>query len=217
MIVEDIRSFVRSFILTHENINYENLPEEKFNLIAAFEIYKGKVYIEYILPFYSDGIYCINEKLLNKMKKNGAFKNNEKELNEILWNINKVNYRKNILNAILNYLVDYQKKFIIGKSDLKPISMRAIAKELGVNVSVISRAVANKYVKMPNGENFKIKSFFRTKKDFTIEKISDILKKEGELTDKEISKLLYERCNIKLSVRTVNYYRNMEKLYIKRK
>lgn len=206
---EKIRDFVRGFILANENMEFEKLPVENFNLIAAVEIYRGKPYLEYILPFYADGLYEIDNKKLSKLKKHGIFKGLERELDELIFDIKRVNFRKNILHRILNYLIEYQKDFITGKAGMKPLSMRDLSTELGMNVSIISRAVAGKYLKLPDGNNLKLSSFFYSRKDWAIAQISDILEKRKSMKGRDLSLALFKKTGVRISVRTVNHYKKL--------
>jgi RNA polymerase sigma-54 factor len=58
--------------------------------------------------------------------------------------------RETLLN-IAERLVFYQSDFFLKKSSLVPLTMNALAKELSVHTSTVSRAIKNKYVQYPGG------------------------------------------------------------------
>jgi RNA polymerase sigma-54 factor len=81
-----------------------------------------------------------------------------------------------ILNSVLEYQRDYFEK---GPSFLKPLTMVDFARQLGVNPSTISRALANKYLECPWGIH-KMKFFFTapigtSDKRHVFEKIKEIV------------------------------------------
>lgn len=122
--------------------------------------------------------------------------------------------RRKTLTRIINAVLDYQKEyFIIGDSYLKSITMMDFAKQLGVNPSTISRAIANKYLESPRGIH-KMKFFFtapvdKIDKTHIFEKIKEAIVNEDKsapLSDSQIAKKL-ARMGIIISRRTVAKYR----------
>jgi len=117
-----------------------------------------------------------------------------------------------IINGILSYQHEYFEK---GDNYLKPMTMTEFAKQLGVNPSTISRALANKYCESPRGIH-KLKFFFtaavgHTDKRVIFEKIKAIIENEDKtspLSDTQISKRL-SREGIIISRRTISKYRDI--------
>ncbi len=76
------------------------------------------------------------------------------------WLIDAIEQRKTTLYRIARAVVDLQKEFFdYGLSHLKPLRMQEVADKVGVHVSTVSRAIADKYVQTPRGI-FPIKYFF---------------------------------------------------------
>jgi len=205
--VGEIRDFVNSFLLAGDNAPVERLPAEVFRFAGAVSYERGRLLIEYASPFYSSGLYSINRDVLEALKLSPALKGKRKELGRLLLDISRVNFRKNALDIVLKGLCGYQKDYVLKKGGLKPLSMRGFSAAAGLDVSVVSRAVAGKYIKLPCGETVKIRSFFLSRKDFTMAKISDILEKKKKISDRELSESLLKKTGLKIPVRTVNYYR----------
>lgn len=122
--------------------------------------------------------------------------------------------RRKTLTRIIEALLDYQKEYFVkGDNFLKSITMVDFAKQLGVNPSTISRAIANKYLESPCGIH-KMKFFFtapvgKTDKIYIFEKIKETIRNEDKsspLSDALIAKKL-ARMGIIISRRTVAKYR----------
>ncbi|MGQ9816978.1 MAG: RNA polymerase factor sigma-54 [bacterium] len=122
--------------------------------------------------------------------------------------------RRKTLTRIINAILEFQKEYFLkGEAFLKSITMMDFAKQLGVNPSTISRAIANKYLESPRGIH-KLKFFFtapvgKTDKIYIFEKIKEIITNEDKsspLSDAQITKKL-ARTGIIVSRRTVAKYR----------
>lgn len=113
-----------------------------------------------------------------------------------------------------------QQEFFLHGSALQPMRMEEIADALGTHVSTISRAVAQKYVRSPQGMQA-LRSFFQgsihqtSGEDTTasnIQKaIQTLIKKEdpsAPLSDEAIA-IALERQNIQIARRTIAKYRNI--------
>ncbi|MEO0095272.1 MAG: RNA polymerase factor sigma-54 [candidate division WOR-3 bacterium] len=124
--------------------------------------------------------------------------------------------RHKTLTKIAKALLEYQKDFFIKEDGiLKSITIVDFAKQLGVNPSTISRAIANKYLESPKGIH-KMKFFFtppvgNTDKTYIFDKIKETIENEDKtfpLSDIQIAKKL-ARMGIMISRRTVAKYREM--------
>ena len=103
--------------------------------------------------------------------------------------------------------IDQQREFLThGVRHLRPLSRAAVAQQLGVHESTVSRATASKYVMLPNGEVIPYAHFFTP--SLSVKDImKEVIEKEGKpLTDSEIVERLKER-GIHIARRTVAKYR----------
>uniref|UniRef100_A0A7C6AG32 RNA polymerase sigma-54 factor n=1 Tax=candidate division WOR-3 bacterium TaxID=2052148 RepID=A0A7C6AG32_UNCW3 len=130
--------------------------------------------------------------------------------------IRAIEKRRITLSKITKALLDYQKEYFLnGDSFLKSITIVDFAKQLGVNPSTVSRAIANKYLESPRGIH-KLKFFFTaplgsTDKSYIFDKIKETIQNENKsspLSDVQIAKKL-TRMGIIISRRTVTKYREM--------
>jgi RNA polymerase sigma-54 factor len=118
-----------------------------------------------------------------------------------------INQRRQTLFNITRCLVDQQRDFLEhGVRHLRPLSRAAVAQQLGVHESTVSRATASKYVMLPNGEVIPYAHFFTP--SLSVKDImKEVIEKEGKpLTDSEIVERLKER-GIHIARRTVAKYR----------
>jgi RNA polymerase sigma-54 factor len=118
-----------------------------------------------------------------------------------------INQRRQTLYNITRCLVDQQREFLQhGVRHLRPLSRAAVAQQLGVHESTVSRATASKYVMLPNGEVIPYAHFFTP--SLSVKDImKEVIEKEGKpLTDSEIVERLKER-GIHIARRTVAKYR----------
>src|SRR5207248_1344664 len=118
-----------------------------------------------------------------------------------------INQRRQTLYNITRCLVDKQEEFLQrGVRHLKPLSRAAVAAELGVHESTVSRATAGKYVMTPDGEVIPYSHFFTPSLS-----IKDVIKEMIEheatpLNDSQIMERLREK-GINIARRTVAKYR----------
>ncbi|KPK62739.1 hypothetical protein AMJ83_09935 [candidate division WOR_3 bacterium SM23_42] len=127
-----------------------------------------------------------------------------------------IEQRRKTMVRILDNLLEYQRDFFEkGYQYLKPITMTEFARQLSVNPSTISRALANKYIESPQGIH-KLKFFFNaplgdTDKRIVFQKIQEIVDNEDKtspLSDTQIAQKL-GRQGIMISRRTVSKYRDL--------
>jgi len=146
------------------------------------------------------------------------------KLGSAMWLMESVIQRRNTLYKITREIVRIQKDFFEhGPSHLKPLMMQEIAELIGMHVSTVSRALADKYIQTPQGL-FPMKYFFTggfqtgdgeaESNRAIMLKIAEMVKQEDKknpLSDEEImAKLAAE--NINIARRTIAKYR--EKLNI---
>src|SRR5205823_3401827 len=93
-----------------------------------------------------------------------------------------------------------------GVRHLRPLSRAAVAAELGVHESTVSRATAGKYAMLPNGQVIPFSHFF-TPSLSVKDMIKEIVEREkAPLTDAQIGERL-RREGVVIARRTVAKYR----------
>jgi len=118
-----------------------------------------------------------------------------------------INQRRQTLHNISRCLVGRQRAFLSeGVRHLVPLSRAAIAEELGIHESTVSRATAGKYVMLPTGEVIPFSHFFTPSLSIK-DVIKEFVERENRpLTDAEIADRLRES-GINIARRTVAKYR----------
>lgn len=133
-----------------------------------------------------------------------------KKLKEANFYVEALERRRITLIFIGKKIVEKNFAYLLNRSEkLETLKMKDIAKDLGVVVSTVSRAVKDKFIQTPRGV-LPLRYFFGNmqKREKAMEMIEEIIIKKGDCSDKEISQLLKER-GIKVARRTVNKYRRI--------
>jgi len=120
-----------------------------------------------------------------------------------------VQQRNHTMRRLMGLLAGEQRGFILGgDGDLRPLTRARLAKVLGVHESTISRAVAGKFVALPNGRIVSLAKFFDRSLSVR-DRVRALVESESRpLTDDEIAEAL-EREGVRVARRTVAKYRNM--------
>jgi RNA polymerase sigma-54 factor len=129
------------------------------------------------------------------------------------------------MSAIMNYQKAY---FLSGdERDLRPMILKDIAEEIGLDISTVSRVTSNKYVQTPYGTKL-LKEFFSEAmlnsegEEVSTKEIKKILEeaigeedKRKPLTDQQLAELLKEK-GYPIARRTVAKYREQLSLPVAR-
>jgi RNA polymerase sigma-54 factor len=119
-----------------------------------------------------------------------------------------INQRRQTIQKITNFLVEYQDDFLRnGIRHLKPLTRAMLAERTGIHESTVSRATAAKFVMLPSGQVIPFSDFFTASlsvKDLIKEMIAH---EERPLTDQEIAVKLREY-GYNVARRTVAKYRD---------
>ncbi len=130
--------------------------------------------------------------------------------------VNLLELRKSTLYKLILIIVEKQIGFFIG-SELKPLTMSEVAKELGFEESTISRAVSNKYIKCSRG-TYSLKSFFTNAVSKNLSSseiknyISSVIELEEHLTpytDQDLVDIVKQRYSLNIVRRTITKYRKL--------
>ena len=136
--------------------------------------------------------------------------------------INTLSQREMIMYNVMYAIIQRQKEYFFSGSDidLKPMILKGLAQELGIDVSTVSRALNNKYVQTPHG-TISVKYLFSESignNDVSSRKIKELIsqfiaqeKNTNPYTDEQICQYLTEQGH-KVARRTIAKYR--EQLHI---
>lgn len=133
--------------------------------------------------------------------------------------IRSIQQRQQTVQRIAVEILKHQREFLEnGPSQLRPLNMAQVAKEVGVHETTVSRAISGKYMATPHGV-FELRYFFthgvKTESGEDLSNtsvknaIADLIKAEPKkkpLSDDKLAKLLDQQ-GIKVARRTVAKYR----------
>ena len=151
-----------------------------------------------------------------------------RSLESARWLINSIHQRRATILRVMETIIDQQREFFEkGKDYLKPMILKDIADEIGMDISTISRVTNGKYVQTEFGV-FELKYFFSeriksdTGEDVSNKKIKslikEIIKNENSrkpLNDQKIAELLKEK-GFNVARRTVAKYREQMMIPVSR-
>jgi RNA polymerase sigma-54 factor len=155
----------------------------------------------------------------NKAQKDAALFVKQK-LDSAKWFIEAIRQRQQTLMITMSSIMEHQKEYFFTGDErkLRPMILKDIADEIGMDISTVSRVASNKYVSTPYG-TFLIKQFFSESmkneagEDVSTREIKKILEdsigeedKQKPLTDDKLAALLKEK-GYPIARRTVAKYR----------
>jgi len=155
----------------------------------------------------------------NKAQKEAALFVKQK-LDGAKWFIEAIKQRQQTLMFTMGAIMQYQKDYFLSgdETKLRPMILKDIADEIGMDISTVSRVASNKYVNTPYG-TFLIKEFFSESmkneagEDVSTREIKKILSdsvaeedKRKPLTDDKLAQVLKDK-GYPIARRTVAKYR----------
>ncbi len=144
----------------------------------------------------------------------------KQKLDAAKWFIEAIRQRQQTLFVTMSAIMHYQKDYFLSGDErkLRPMILKDIAEEIGMDISTVSRVANSKYVDTPYGTKL-IKEFFSESmkndqgEDVSTREIKKILEtviedegKKKPLTDEKLAKILKEK-GYPIARRTVAKYR----------
>jgi len=144
----------------------------------------------------------------------------KQKIDSAKWFIEAIRQRQQTLLVTMSCIMHYQEAYFLSgdERDLRPMILKDIAEEVGLDISTISRVTSNKYVQTPYGTKL-LKEFFSEAmlnsegEEVSTKEIKKILEdaigdeaKREPLTDQELADLLKEK-GYPIARRTVAKYR----------
>lgn len=221
-VVKEIRAVVDDFCLLELAHPLSSLapvtPASRGTKVASIEkcggggSQPGKYRIRYLRSHYARGRYVVNYKKLYELKARGTFAKGEfGRIRRLIRELELINMRQTMLYNIIQRIVEVQAAYFDTRSgdDLAPLTQVALADRLGVHRSTVNRAIHDKSLETPWGEEKPIRSFLRNRKWVTKRTLKRVLKdsKPGA-SDKTIMAVLKDKHGIQLARRTICAYRH---------
>jgi len=164
------------------------------------------------------GRYSINYNRFEKLIAEKKFTKGEiNRISALFKKLVLINRRTTTLYQVIYHLKEIQRKFFESENpkDLVPLTQSELARRIGVYPSSISRAITDKSILTPGGEEKPLTFFFSKKRvqNLLLEVLAEERReiKEGilssPLSDEEIRKRLEKQYGVSMSRRTVCKYR----------
>jgi len=222
-IVEEIRSLNPKPGSSRTVELWENAEPQAMSITPDFIIKEVEGKFEVILNNASIPNLNINKQFesiyLSKNPKAEAKDYVKKKIESAKWFINAVHQRRTTLKRVMESIVKLQREFFLyGPDKLKPMILKEVAEDIGMDIATVSRATKDKYVDTDFGV-LELKYFFSEKSatadgdDVSTrvvkERIRDIITIEDKrhpLSDQLISDMLTEE-GFTAARRTVQKYR----------
>lgn len=153
----------------------------------------------------------------------------KQKIDSAKWFIEAIRQRQQTLTLTMSAILNHQHAFFLSgdERDLKPMILKDIAEEIGLDISTVSRVTSNKYVQTPYGTKL-LKEFFSESmlnsdgEEVSTREIKKILQmaigeenKRKPLTDQQLAELLKEK-GYPIARRTVAKYREQAGLPVAR-
>jgi len=176
----------------------------------------GDFVVSFFSPHLAKGRYLINYEKLAELRRNRVFSQAElRKIDKLLSSLEAINARKSIIYRIIRKILKKQSLYFAtgNPKDLVPLTQKGFAKEMSINSSLISRAIALRSIETPWGEEYPVKYFLPSRKKIVKGLITDIIN-DGKCiyTDEEIRGELRKVFNIDISRRSVASYRKELKI-----
>ncbi len=172
----------------------------------------GEYRIRYLSSHYARGRYTVDYKKLYELKARGTFAKGEfGRIKRLIRDLELINMRQATLYNIIRRIVEVQTPYFDTRDedDLSPLTQAALAGHLGVHRSTVNRAIHDKSLETPWGEEKPMRSFLRNQKWVAKRRLGRVLKdsKPGA-SDKTIMAILKDEYDIRLARRTICAYRH---------
>ncbi len=222
-IVEEVRSLNPKPGSSRTVELWENAEPQAMSITPDFIIKEVEGKFEVILNNASIPNLNINKQFesiyLSKNPKAEAKDYVKKKIESAKWFINAVHQRRTTLKRVMESIVKLQREFFLyGPDRLKPMILKEVAEDIGMDIATVSRATKDKYVDTDFGV-LELKYFFSEKSHtaegedvstrIVKERIRDIITIEDKrhpLSDQLISDMLTEE-GFTAARRTVQKYR----------
>ena len=185
-------------------------PERQAACLAQIFLQSGTPTFEFYAPYWARGLYQVRHDLLDRWKEGGLTPQERKHLPAMLKRLETVNLRQSTLFRLLEMVarlqVDYLKS--ARPEDIRPISLRQLAKRLDLAPSTVSRAFAQRSVRLPSERELPLIAFVPGRRSVLRELLGQWLAVSVAVTDAALVERLRVERGISVSRRTVNAVRH---------
>lgn len=185
-------------------------PGRQAACLAQITLQNGAPVFEFYAPYWARGLYQVRHDLLDKWKEGGLSPEERRHLPAMLKRLETVNLRQSTLFRLLETVARLQAEYLKSEhpEDVRPISLRQLAKRLDLAPSTVSRAFARRSVRLPSEKELPLIAFVPGRRSVLRELLGQWLSVSVAVTDASLVERLKEQRGISVSRRTVNAVRH---------
>ena len=185
-------------------------PGRQAACLAQISLKGGAPAFEFYAPYWARGLYQVRHDLLDRWKEGGLTPQERKHLPAMLKRLETVNLRQSTLFRLLETVARLQADFLKSEhpEDVRPISLRQLAKRLDLAPSTVSRAFARRSVRLPSQRELPLIAFAPGRRSVLRELLGQWLAVSVAVTDAALVERLKSERGISVSRRTVNAVRH---------
>ena len=185
-------------------------PGRQAACLAQITLKTGVPLFEFFAPYWARGLYQVRHDLLDRWKEGGLTPNERKHLPAMLKRLETVNLRQSTLFRLLEMIARLQTDYLKSEQsgDIRPISLRQLAKRLDLAPSTVSRGFARRSLRLPSGRELPLIAFAPGRRSVLRELLGQWLAVSVAVTDAALVERLKSERGISVSRRTVNAVRH---------
>lgn len=185
-------------------------PGRQAACLAQITLKGGAPVFEFYAPYWARGLYQVRHDLLDRWKEGGLTPQERKNLPAMLKRLETVNLRQSTLFRLLETIARLQVDYLKSEhpEDVRPISLRQLAKRLDLAPSTVSRAFSRRSVRLPSERELPLIAFVPGRRSVLRELLGQWLAVTVAVTDAALVERLKIERGIAVSRRTVNAVRH---------
>ena len=166
---------------------------------------------EFMAPYWARGRYQVRYDEIESWKESGQLDGDErKRLRHLLKRLETLNLRQSTIFRILESMSVIQADFLRSRrpQDVRPVSLRLLARRLQLSPSTVSRALAHRTLRLPWGPEVPMITLVPGQRHVLKDILALWLKDGSRPTDEALARRLKTERGIAVSRRTVNAVRH---------
>jgi len=204
-----LRDFVDRAFIQAQFEGATDAPATKvFSAVAGIEIENGRPVLAFFHREVWKGCYKVDGEKLSALL-SGLPDPERAGIEKVLKKMEFADKRKTTLYRALEILIGAQADYLVSgePEQRRPYLQKTLAKELGVDLSVLNRLVSNKSIQLPWGTEAAMSLLLPSAKKINLDKIYTLAVENPELNDEALRAELKMRHGVELSRRSVAQYR----------
>lgn len=208
-----IHEAIVAFSVRAEFFQPTTFPESRrYTRIARIERMGADWGLAFTSPHLVRGRYLIDPKALGQWTQEGRLTPSERRrLKRLVTTMELINVRQNTLHRILLIILQRQARFLASgeEAHLTPLTLRALAKELQLVPSTVSRTIRQRSLVTPWGEERPVRDFLPSQRRVALAWLTRFTcQPEARVSDEALRQRLLREAHLTVSRRTVTALRH---------